>query len=88
MALIFLGKVGAPKKVLPNVPFTIKWNTWTLKWPWEKVNVFIKVNKNGETMYLHREPFTSLSFIKVLGTKYQDRLIEDSEYNIQAGYYE
>ena len=52
MPLVWLGKVDALDKVLPNVQFDIKWREWFMVWPFKEYKITSKIIKlsNGDVV--------------------------------------
>jgi len=83
MPKIWIGRVDAPKKVLRGKPFTIKWRTWYIKWPWTKFTIFTKVVRFKETKFID-----TLWFFGCYKMKYDDLIFQDTTYNLRSGYEE
>jgi len=47
MAYNWIGKVEAPNKVLPNVPFKIKFRSWYITIPFIRFKKYSKIQLNG-----------------------------------------
>jgi len=81
MPNIWIGKVEAPSKVLPNVKFNIKWSTWYLKWPWTKFTIFTKINDK----FRIQMDIDTWWFFGTLKATYEDSINNKTKYIIKSG---
>jgi len=81
MHISFIGKVGAPKEVLPNVPFNIRWRIWYISIPFIKFNIRIKLNRDEE-LFNKTKTIIPLFFFGLVRSEVDDSIGEDKKYKL------
>lgn len=88
MPIVWIGSVGAPKKVLPNVSFDIEFKRWYLTWPFKKVKLFTIIEDSEGGFVESRESFKTWWFWGNHIEKIHDSLDKNKTYYIKVGYYD
>ena len=87
MPFVQIVDVEAPKKVLPNLSFFIKWKLWYFTWPFKKITLYTNIRSYG---VLLMEKYTTIKPWWFWGTvSYQVEvpgITEGLTFVISAGY--
>jgi len=88
MPIMWISKVEAPEKVLPNVPFNLKANIWYITWPFKKITTFIKISNCDGKYEKCERTFRPILFFGLLKCIYKEETGIDNinTYKIETGY--